>query len=304
MISVAVCTWNRASLLRGCLQAMTGLRPPRQATWELLVVNNNSSDDTDEVIASFSGRLPITGIREAQPGLSHARNAALARARGDHIVWTDDDVLVDAGWLAAYAEAFERWPEAALFGGPVQPAFEGSPPAWLLATWRSIGLAFSYRDLGASPFRLVAGTKELPFGANYAVRMAEQRRFPYDPRLGRNQRSRVLLNGEETAVLKSILRAGGHGWWVPEARVEHRIPTDRQTTAYVRRYFEGYGRLGAMLDGAGAAKTFFGRPRWAWRQAMIEEVRFRLLHNRAAPQAWVPAMVKASEAWGVIKGEP
>jgi glycosyltransferase involved in cell wall biosynthesis len=304
VISVAVCTWNRASLLRECLQTMTRLRAPAGSSWELLVVNNNSSDDTDEVIASFAGRLPITGVREAQPGLSHARNAALAHARGDYVLWTDDDVLVDAGWLLAYAGAFERWPDAAVFGGPVQPRFEGDPPPWLLATWRSIGGAFAHRDLGSSPFRLGADAADLPFGANYAVRMTEQRRFRYDPMLGRNQRSKVLLNGEETAVLKSILRSGGHGWWIPDARVEHRIPSDRQTTDYIRRYFEGHGRLGALLGAPGATKTLFGRPRWAWRQAIVEEMRFRLLHNRSAPETWVPAMVKASEAWGVIKGAP
>jgi glucosyl-dolichyl phosphate glucuronosyltransferase len=304
MISVVVCTWNRAPLLRECLHTMTRLRTPAGLSWELLVVNNNSSDDTDDVIAGFAGRLPITGIRERRPGLSHARNAAIDHARGDHVLWTDDDVVVDAGWLLAYASAFARWPDAAMFGGPVQPRFDGSPPPWLLATWRSIGCAFAHRDLGTSPLRLGADATELPFGANYAVRMTEQRRFRYDPRLGRNQRSTVLLNGEETAVLKSIVRAGGHGWWIPDARVEHRIPSDRQTTGYVRRYFEGHGRAGAVLDGARPTKTLFGRPRWAWRQAIVEEMRFRVLRHRSEPQRWVPAMVKASEAWGVIKGAP
>ena len=73
MISVAVCTWNRASLLRECLQTMTQLHTPAGLRWELLVVNNNCTDDTSSVVAAFARRLPVKEIVEKKLGLSHAQ---------------------------------------------------------------------------------------------------------------------------------------------------------------------------------------------------------------------------------------
>lgn len=93
--SVAICTWNRAALLRQTLENMTKLLIPPGVEWELLVVNNNCSDATDEVIDSFSARLPIRRVFEAKPGLSNARNAAVRQARGEYVLWTDDDICVE-----------------------------------------------------------------------------------------------------------------------------------------------------------------------------------------------------------------
>jgi glycosyltransferase involved in cell wall biosynthesis len=90
---------------------MTRLRIPRGAEWEILVVNNNCNDNTDEVIASFANRLPVQRVFEATPGHSHARNRAVTEAAGDLIVWTDDDVLVDPNWLTGYAEALPPTPK-------------------------------------------------------------------------------------------------------------------------------------------------------------------------------------------------
>lgn len=304
MITVTVCTWNRAPLLERCLQQMTRLRPPAGLEWELLVVDNNSSDRTGEVIAGFAGRLPIAAIHEARPGLSHARNAAVARARGDYLVWTDDDIVVDAGWLAAYVEAFRRWPDAAVFGGPILPRFDGTPPRWLVESWPLVKVAYAARDFGPSAVALRKEDPGLPFGANFALRAREQRRFLYDPGLGRNQDGRLLLCGEETQVIESILAGGGTGWWVPDARVEHWIPAHRQTTAYLRLYFESRGRLNALGNGPTTVVSLLGRPRWAWRQAVVQELRYRLLRNRSPAPDWVAAMVRASEAWGILKGPP
>ena len=98
---------------------------------EVVVVNNNCEDHTDEVIRAFVDRLPIRREFEPERGHSRARNRGVDTAKGDYIVWTDDDVVVDPGWLAAYSRAFRRWPEAALFGGPIIPKFEPPSPKWL-----------------------------------------------------------------------------------------------------------------------------------------------------------------------------
>ncbi len=127
-ITVAICTWNRHELLRKTLAEMTKLTVPPEVEWELLVVNNNCTDDTDDVIGEFEKQLPLKRIFEEKPGLSHARNCAIEHASGELLIWTDDDVLVDANWLVEYVKGAEAWPDASFFGGTVDPWFEIGTP--------------------------------------------------------------------------------------------------------------------------------------------------------------------------------
>ena len=128
MLTVAICTWNRAALLRQTLEQMTALTIPADVTWELLVVDNNSNDETAVVIGEFVNRLPIRALLESTPGLSNARNTAVAAARGEYILWTDDDVLVDRTWLSAYATAVARYHDACVYGDAVKPWFSETTP--------------------------------------------------------------------------------------------------------------------------------------------------------------------------------
>ncbi|MBV9958686.1 MAG: glycosyltransferase family 2 protein, partial [Acidobacteria bacterium] len=229
-ITVAICTWNRCALLEQTLERVAALRIPHGVEWELLVINNNSTDATPATLAAFASRLPLRAVFEAEPGLSHARNRAVHEAAGDYILWTDDDVLVDAEWLAAYSEAFTEWPDASVFGGNIEPWFEGTPPEWLPRVWQRVASAYASRDLGEESVAL--STSVMPFGANFAVRTAEQRQCLYDPRLG--VRPGSIMGGEETTVIRRLLADGHTGRWVPRARVRHYIPQARQTIKYLR----------------------------------------------------------------------
>lgn len=291
-LSVAICTWNRAALLERALEQMTRLAVPCEVAWELLIVNNGSTDATDAVIARYGYRLPIRPVREPRRGLSHARNRAVEHAVGDYLLWTDDDVLVEEEWLCAYAEAFVRSPEAAVFGGPITPLFEGTPPAWITRTLPRIGGVFAARDLGVEPLALSVAGDRLPYGANYAVRMAEQRQLAYDPALGRRG-SGALLGSEERELLAQLLESGAEGRWVPGARVRHIIPPERQTVRYLRAYCVGYGKYLRWKDGARASGV------WGLvRRAVVAEFRYRLGRLGARPERWVEDLIVASEAWG------
>lgn len=299
-LTVAICTWNRAALLERALRCLANLAIPPDVSWEVVVVDNGSTDRTSEVVAAMAGALPLRSVVEPESGLSHARNAAVRAARGHYILWTDDDVFVDQGWLAAYAGAFARHPEAAVFGGPIEPAFEGSPPSWLAPALPALGNAYALLDLGPRPIPFSYET--LPFGANYAITAEVQRRHPYDPELGRS-RDR-LLAGEETAVVRAVLAEGHGGWWVPEARVQHFIPAERQSLRYLRDYYRGNAHSAAWIALTAAPDTPFilGRPRWIWRQALESELRYRL-HRlaRASSALWAPEFRRASEAWGLLR---
>jgi glycosyltransferase involved in cell wall biosynthesis len=300
-ITVAICTWNRCESLRQTLQEMCSLEIPAGVEWELVVVDNNSTDDTRHVVETFMARLPIRYVFEPVQGLSHARNRAVAEANGEYILWTDDDVLVSRNWMEAYVSAFKRHPEAAFFGGPVEPWFEGEPPKWLAETAiKLLGGAFAVRDLGRHERQLGCGEDDLPFGANYALRMDWQRRYQYDVRLGVKGAARV--HGEETRLLEEILKDGGQGYWVPEALVRHWIPKIRQTTAYVWRYYFGAGRTEFLLSypfpEVPAAKLWFGVPRWTWRAVVENTVRYALYRLTRPPEVWVPALARMARTWG------
>jgi len=297
-ITVAICTWNRSALLKETLEQAARLSVPQGIEWELLVVNNNSTDATDEVLASFKERLPLRTVFEREPGLSNARNRAAREAAGHYILWTDDDVLVEEGWLKAYAEAFSEWPEAAVFGGNIEPWFAGEPPRWLPRVWSRVASAYASRDLGQQAIPL--SQEVMPFGANFAVRTEEQRNYLYDPHLG--VRPDSIMGGEETTVIRSMLADGHTGRWVPRARVRHYIPEARQTIAYLRRYFTGYGEYCARHDDAeDAAPRLFGKPRWLWRQAFASELKYRLRRIVSSPEVWIEDLIAASQAWGQLR---
>jgi glycosyltransferase involved in cell wall biosynthesis len=295
--TVAICTWNRCAVLRQSLERLKELRIPQAVEWELLVVNNNCTDATDAVVASFAGRLPLRCVHEPEPGLSNARNTAVREATGDYILWTDDDTLVDPGWLEAYVDAFRTSPEAGIFGGPVEPWFLATPPAWLVKGWPLVSAAFAERDLGPRPLRF-DGHRLMPFGANYVVRLDVQRRQLYDPRLG--LRAERIVVGEETKVLKELMAAGATGWWVPGARVRHRIPPERMTTRYLRRYHCGVGRSWAATEPPANGPTFLGRPRWAWKRALLGEMKYLYSRSVHPPTVWLADLIRASMAWGYI----
>ncbi len=294
-ITVAICTWNRCALLRQALEQMTKLSIPPDVQWELLVVDNNSTDATPDVANSFESRLPIRRIFEPKAGKSYALNRAISEASGDYILWTDDDALVDKLWLSAYYTAFKRWPDAAIFGGPVEPAFDGVPPPWLLQALSKVTHAYAGLDLGIEPFSLTQDAAL--FGVNMAVRKAEQERHLYDTKLG--PRPNSSLRGEDIALVRALLLEDGvEGRWVPAARVRHFIPKERQSVRYLRGFYFGMGQSYGMQKDEQSGVKLFGKPRWLWRRALEAELGywFHRLLNR--PEAWADDLRKASEAWG------
>ena len=297
LVTVAICTWNRHRMLRRTLESMAAMTVPVGVAWELLVCDNMSTDATPAVLDEFAGRLPLRRCVATPRGLSHARNAVVDSALGRYVAWTDDDVQVPRGWLTAYVEAFRRWPAAAVFGGPVLPLFEGTPPGWLAESIPQLGDAFAIRDFGPEPFPLEL--RRLPFGANMAVRIEEQRQFRYHPRLGR--RGGRMLSGEETAVIAAILAQGAHGWWVPETALHHVIPQSRQTTAYLRSYYQGKGETEVVLGAVRGHRFIAGRPLWVWRSAVVAEMRYRLHRPFSAPQVWLRHLKKAAMSQGMLR---
>lgn len=255
-ITVAICTRNRAAQLRLVLTSVSRLRAPAGLEWEVCVVDNGSTDATRQTVESFVGKLPARYIFEPKAGLSNARNRAVAEARGEYICWTDDDVELDSNWLSAYAAAFDQRPEAAVFGGRILPRLQGPTPKWFMESigaWPLQAL-LAARDFGDEEIPLSFEANVVPWGANFALRIAEQRQHPYDPNLGVSPAQRRL--GEEAAVMFQILRTGAVGWWVPEAMVHHIIPPRRQSWSYIYEFFVAMGETQAYLEATAPGANF------------------------------------------------
>ncbi len=295
-ITVAICTWNRAALLDQTLTRLRDLRIPPGLSWELLVVENNCTDSTADVLARHATLLPLRTLHEPHQGHSHARNRAVAEARGELLLWTDDDVLAHPDWLAEHAKAAQHFPAALFFGGPVRPWFEKPPPRWIERSLAKLGYCWALIDHGPEvrPLR----RDEYGYGANLAFRTDVLRRFPFDPAYGRV--GKQLSSGDETRVIDLIRAQGGTGVWVGPAAVDHFLPADRMNPRYVAEitYWAGYHGFAPF---AGDASTRWrGAPRWLWKKSVVAAVKARVLAPLRT-EAWVEALLTAAKGRGLIQ---
>lgn len=298
-ITVAICTWNRASLLDGTLASLTRVAIPRGVSWDLIVANNNSTDRTEAVLDKYANRLPLTRLFVTRQGKSHAMNEVVERLDGDLVLWADDDVEFSEDWISAYVEAARRWPEAAFFGGQIIPRFLGPEPAWLRPAWRTISGVYAARELGDQPFQL--DYKRLPFGANMAVRVGMQKRYRYDPELGR--RGELLLSGEETALMRQWLSDGYVGMWVPDSRVEHRITPDRLELEHIRRFFFSLAESKRPQGWSGWRAARLLRGGWYACRAMKYQALSMFYPRTKHPYRWMKCLTRISYCWGRVESQ-
>jgi glycosyltransferase involved in cell wall biosynthesis len=272
-ITVAICTWNRCGLLRATLEQMTRLVSPVDARWEILIVDNNCTDETPQVVESFEGRLPIRMIREWNPGKAHAVNRALREA-DDLVLFTDDDVLVDEAWLTRFAGAACRFPGAAAFGGAIAPWFPIPPDPDFVDAFPSLkhGFCGLDHDLEEGP---LPEDKEI-YGANIGFRRSALGSLEFNTALGPNPFGAGRV-GDETEFVQRVRRAGGEVIWVPGMRVRHYVDPSRMTLAYLREFTDGGGRTWIRWNGVPPGRQIAGVPLWLVRKAAEAWIRSKAL---------------------------
>ena len=217
--------------------------------WEFLVIDNASTDTTPALLAASDWRLAgmdIRIVREEKLGLSNARNRALQEARGEYILFMDDDETPDPAWLVAYEEAMrEHRPDA--LGGRIEVFFEdGDRPAWL----QDELLGFLGKlDHGEARW-LTERTTPI-FGGNFAFsRSVFERIGNFDARLGRQGATNI--GAEDTEIYRRLLEHGCSVRWVPQAIIHHRIQTPKLRRNYFLDLHFRQGRMeGARKRGAG-----------------------------------------------------
>ena len=131
-ISVVLPTFNRSALLRHALKNLLE-QDARGYRVEIIVVDNNSTDDTRDVVQSLAGSdgTRVVYLKEERQGNSYAKNTGIHRANAPIIAFTDDDVRVAHDWIRTIVETFAANPGISFIGGKVLPAWEGAEPSWL-----------------------------------------------------------------------------------------------------------------------------------------------------------------------------
>lgn len=274
VVSVIIATHNRRRLLAETLDALARQDWPPDR-FEVLVVDNASTDGTSEMAAGVAAARDLPAVRllrEERPGKSHAMNRAVAAARGAILACTDDDVRPDPGWVRAIAEAMEET-GADFVVGRIRPRWETAPPAWVSP--RLYGV-LAVPDNGPDRFEIRAGLNEhaMPIGANMAVRADVVRRIGgWRADLGKLRDT--LRSGEDHEFYLRMLRAGMRGVYEPRASVAHFVPADRLRRAYFIRWLHDNGRVVSAIEREfpTTSRYVLGVPRYLWRQAAGELAR-------------------------------
>jgi glycosyltransferase involved in cell wall biosynthesis len=249
--SVLICTYNRSARLARTLAYFAALTPPADFAADVIVVDNNSTDATEQTIAAAAAqsRIPIRYARESRQGKGFALNAGLSLARGQILALTDDDVVPTPNWLERIVEAFRTW-DVVFAGGKVLPAWETPPPPWLLTKraqdiWGPLALV----DYGDERFFYSADVppQRRPVGANLALRRDVIARLGgWRTDLGKV--NNTLISGEDHEIYFRMRKAGDYrGVYEPGIAVVHDVPADRLERAYFRRWFFAQGRTRAIM---------------------------------------------------------
>lgn len=236
--TVALCTHNHADRLARTLADLHHLQPP-QAGWELLVVDNGSRDATPDVLAkhAWPAAWTVRVVREEKLGIAHARNRAIVEARGEYLIFLDDDETPHPDWLVSYEQLIkERRPDA--FGGLIKVVFEDVRPRWL--SDELLGFLGAL-DWGPEPRRLTDPGTPLYTGNFGFRREIVERNGLFDTSLGR--RGKENNGGEDVDFYRRIVAAGLEVWWNPQAVIGHRIQAAK---LHKRYFFDLHYRMGRM----------------------------------------------------------
>ena len=243
-VSVVVCTYNRAALLTRTVESLFAQKTA--ATFEILAIDNNSSDNTPAVIASLQTKSPITlrYIHEPRQGNAYARNTGVEQAHAPVVAFIDDDVVAADDWVDTIKSVFEGNPQLSFIGGKVLPLWDNDPPSWLTpANWAPLALL----DYGDEE-KEIAG--KMPLGlltANIAFRkevFAGGARF--SPSLQRVRDS--IGSMEDTEFLMRLTRSGLTGRYLPQLVTWGVIDPARLTKDYHRRWHTGNGHFYAVMN--------------------------------------------------------
>ena len=302
-LDLVIPTYNRSRLLRRTLESILQARIPQDLMVTIAVVDNNSTDNTREVIDSyqeaFQGRLRYVLETEKQ-GRSAALNAGIRATNGDLIGTIDDDEEIEEGWFETTREAFLD-PAIHFIGGPCLPNWEVPAPAWLP---QGFGGVIGHVDGGPERAQFGAGYTGMLTGGNLVLRRTLFDQVgPYPTNLGRTNKR--LLSCEDEAMFQRILAVGAVGFYEPRLIIYHYVPASRLTKSYYRRWVFWQSVSMSILE-KGSQTTvpqWLGVPRWLYRQALTAGLgNLNPLRYWQDPGQWLTRELQVIRLFGRLYG--
>ena len=251
--SVVVCTYNRCELLRELILSLFD-QTANKDTYEIIVVDNNSTDATRFVVeeASGKGKHSVRYVKEVKQGLSFARNAGAFQSKGDIIGYLDDDSRADRSWVESLCKVYNDFPHVACVGGRIEAVWPVGKPDWLP---QSLERNYGVFDLGDNIKEIEYPANVL--GGNISVRKEVLLKIGgFRTVLGRSLRG--LLSNEEKDFCHRIQQSGGTVMYTPHALVYHKIHPERLNEAFLlrRAYWQGISNVRMNISSNNYTKGF------------------------------------------------
>jgi len=259
--SVLICTYNRARLLAKTLEHVAAQIVPAGIEWEVVVVDNNCTDDTSEVVRAYAGDRRISTlrcVREPRQGIAFARRRSFLESRGELLGCVDDDCLLPPNWIEQALLFAREHPRAGAIGGRNVIVWEKSTNR----VAELYGESLARQELGDRPFRMSATGRACLGGAGLVLRREAVMTSGWikDGILVGRCADR-LGAGEDAEIFFRIRHAGWECWYTPNLVLSHIIPEARTTLSYLRRLHQGFGEAEAFLHALSRAPSprFFDR---------------------------------------------
>jgi glycosyltransferase involved in cell wall biosynthesis len=305
-LTLLICTRDRACLLERALERVAAQAVPPATRWEVLVVDNHSTDWTREVVGRFARdpRIPcLRYLRERRQGAGFARRHGLRESRGRLVGFVDDDCLLGPGWAAQALRFADEHPRAGAFGGRNALLWESTPSR----VAELYGESLARQDLGDEPRRLPRTGRTCLAGAGLVLRREAVLASGWvESGVLRGRRGDGRGAGEDAEVILRVRHAGWEIWYTPWLRLSHVIPEHRTTLPYLRRLHRGFGQAEAFLRGLSRSPspTLRGRlagTAWAtgeFARVLLRFYRGFVLYADERP-TW---LIRLSHAWGCMEG--
>jgi glycosyltransferase involved in cell wall biosynthesis len=240
-LTIAIPTFNGAERLPDLLSHLRWQLNVKQITWEIIVVDNNSTDHTAQVVKDFQcdwpTHFPLHYRFEPKQGAANARHLAIREAKGALVGFLDDDNLPHPLWVWSAYQFAKQHPQAGAYGSRIHGDFEVEPPS----NFERISAFLALTDRGDEPLLYRPSKKILPPSAGIVVRRQVWLEHVPEDLVLTGRAGKSMLTGEDIETMLHIQRAGWEIWYNPAMRVAHKIPSKRLTRQYLNAFFRGIG---------------------------------------------------------------
>lgn len=296
-VSIVICTYNRCESLKITLESLLKQDADDRIYWRVLIVDNNSTDQTKNVVESFMKRFDgrLKYFLETQRGISYARNRGIKEALGEFIAFTDDDCVIDKNWVSNLYDTFKQY-NADAVGGRILPIYPEQVPAWVKDNIQLLCGAIVFHDHGEG-VQMYQKPMVEAVGANMSFRAEVFRTYgPFRTDLGVGRG----VMGEDTEFFKRIQKGEAKLYYSGNALVWHPVDAKRMTLGYIGRWNVALGKYRAVVDEHGKLdpqwKYYFRIPRYLIRKLIHDgfwAACFFFDRNK-----FLPIWIRLSVNWG------